>query len=166
MDSTNTTVSDLIEGMDDATLRELHTHLQFKFNRKQATVAKPARTWAARYQYLFDALCEATNATHRNIGDFAQKYGEQKFLNDMQDLESYIIRGCQSRPTLPLQRAIAKACIACLVDHMYAWPTGRVITPTTVMHQLHRLPSAVDDAYPCYADAKLLDKVVAVADAA
>jgi hypothetical protein len=151
-----------LDTLTEAQARDLYASLAMKYGRPGAKLAH--ETFTADETLIWDAINEQVGQ-RRNLGDVLAKCGKEytraAFADDVEYVMGWFDRGCGQRINRTQRQAIVNTAVDCLARQMTR--SQAPVVHKTLVQQLTSLPSALDRAFPGYADAKLLDRVAAIA---
>jgi len=116
-------------------------------------------------QYLWDAVCDVIGR-RIPLADYAKTYGVAKFKSRLSQINAYLDRSIRSNLSEPHRRAVAKAVLQCLHERLSrqrAEGYGGGNYHKVMLNRIDELGDAVEEAFPGYAAAGLLDRVVLMA---
>ena len=126
--------------------------------------AGPADALTDVEDLLYGGLREIIGAHMAPPGVLLKSYGKARFAADAERLASFIeaaTRGALLRK--PVRITLAARIIDCLDKHTKKWRQGT--GPSSILNMMAYLEDAVDAAYPGYAQAGMLHRIVPGANA-
>lgn len=118
--------------------------------------------------YAWAALADVTGE-RRSQSTFTAAYKSWKYRRQMAILENYIAQNVRGRLTMPMRMAVTKELLKLLHsyirgvrvrDRKSGAERNLPSTINSVLDRMNWLPDAVEDAFPGYAAAGILDKVL------
>ena len=139
--------------------------LRFRLDRNKRPAlgaVAPRQAWTALEQDVWLALSrELLNRLHLEttpLTVFAHSFGAEKYKAIVTRLDAYVQTACDE----PLHRthkvALFRCAFGCVIEHFQE--AGIPVTPTSILSNAARIPQIVDEAFPDYASARLLHRVV------
>jgi len=106
---------------------------------------------------LWDMLNEVCGKLPMPMGVFIKQYGVAKFAAAAAMLDAFVMEATPDLTRRPVTRAVKAVCLECIGDYL----RGRRIVagPSVILGMMSIVRQCVDQAFPGYADAKLLHHV-------
>lgn len=149
-----------LDSLSEKEQREIFSALSYKFRpgSKQAV-------YSEHEQLVWDAINRQIGV-NRPLDDILTRAGKEytraSYADDVEAVMVWIDSGC-GRPISKTQRmAIVQTAVECLADHVMR-RTRAPVVHKTLLQQLLKLPGALDRAFPCYHQAKILDRIAPMA---
>jgi hypothetical protein len=146
--------------------RGLYATLAMSYGRPNAKNVE----FTADETLIWDAI-NGIIGQRRQLGDVLVKCGKDytraSFGDDVEYVCRWLDQGCGTKVTRTQRRAIVDCAMECLAKRI-----GRLrnkdgdavpVIHKTMIQQLASIPAAVDRAFPSYQEARLLDRVAAIA---
>jgi hypothetical protein len=150
-------VTELLSKLSRSEQRAVYDTLGHQFSQAKDYTPSTieAETW--------DAITDALGLGKMPISTFIASYGKSKYRKACADVRAYVI-GAAGAQRKPVTLELTKVCLRCLAAMLKSWDMP--LSATILMNNVPHLATAVDRAFPGYAAAGLLVRVVKVQAAA
>lgn len=159
MEMATANLGELMEAInrtDVGTKRELLAQLTYALRDKDTPTSSVNNA-------AWEALCAVSEGRSVPMAHFAESYGKGKLKRDLDWLNDYADRVCARKLTVTERGVVLRFMLGCLAEHL---SDRHDIRPKTMLNSLDSLPSALDWAFPGYADARLIDRIALMRKAA
>lgn len=148
-----------LEVMSEAERRQLYEQLSYDFGR---VGSKQAKALTDDQQLVWDVINETLH--HRRdldqtLAKAGKEYTRTGFGEDVEQMMGWINRGCGKTINRTQRRALVTLVIDCLVTYL---PTA-ARTHKGLIQNLEKAEAVLDLSFPGYAEAKILDRLAAIA---
>lgn len=148
----------ILESLSEIDKRKLYATLAETYGRPGSKHVQ----YTADEELVWDAVNDFIGA-RRPIGDVLAKCGKTytraSFGDDVDTLMVWIDTGCGRAVTKTQRMGIVNTGVECLGKAIER--SGAPVIHKTLIQQLDKLPHVLDSAFPGYAAARLLDRIVA-----
>lgn len=154
---------DDLGNLTEAERKQLYSTLAFEF----ASTGKPD-AFSPDEQITWHAICDSLGA-HRALGPLLDRLNKKKdqtraeFSESIALLMDWIDRGCGQPVTKTQRMAIVSSGVECL--NRYLRRNGALVTHSTMLMNLEKIPGLIDRAYPMYQSSKILHRIAPMATA-
>lgn len=153
----------MLQDLNEADRRKLYATLAEQYGRAGGKSVQ----FTDEEQLVWDAICEVMGSK-RQLTDVLTRAGKDytraSYADDVDELMSWLDAGCRERVNRTQRIALIGAAVDCLARYVGSGPAPLV--HKTLVQQLCKAAWALDRAFPGYQDARLLDRIVAIAVAA
>lgn len=151
-----------LERLTEAQKRQLYQELAFTYGRQGGKSV--AETWTDDEQAIWAAINDVVRSK-RSLGEVFARTGKEatrdQFAEDVEYITSWIDRGCGHPVNRRQRQALIDTAIDCLGRYL---ERGNVpVLHRTMLQNLSKTPTAVGRCFPGYAEARILDRLAAIA---
>ena len=143
--------------------------LRFRLDRNKAPqAAQPRQTWSPLETDVWTALGRELMAElHIDVGPlhvFTKSFGIDKYRQAVERLDAYVQTSCGESLSKVHKIMLFRTMFNCMIEHLL---DGDIpVTASSIMSNAGRIPQAVNAAFPGYAAARLLHRVVPLSNRA
>jgi hypothetical protein len=145
--------ANVTQGMSMEDKRRLYDSLALEFSIESKTTP-----YTRLEQDTWETIClVCPEADVAGMRSRVNAYGRKRYAERCQEVEDFISMACPPAMRLVQRRAVRLVVLRCLKDWMR--DAGIVVAVPSLLNSMSYMPGAVDEAFPGYAAAKLLDRV-------
>ncbi len=147
-------VQELIHGLSLSDKQALYEQLGFDLSKpKKAFTRLELDTWVSISEVCHDA-------TMKSMNGFVKNYGRQLYADKCLEIDRFVAGACSTDKIVVLA-TVRWVCLRELVVWMKKADID--LSVGSLLNCIRYMPSAVNKAFPCYAECRLLDKVAVAA---